>query len=165
MGCGSSTEDRKSAAPTANKPLVVFVLGGPGAGKGTQCANMVRDYGFVHLSAGDLLRAEQGSGSKDAELINNYIKEGKIVPVEITAGLLRKAIEAQFNAGRGLFLVDGFPRNIENENRCIRIVGSYAEVAFCLFFDCPEDVMEKRLLKRGETSGRVDDNAEAIKKR
>ena len=94
----------------AVKPLVVFVLGGPGAGKGTQCANIVQvsahcfakipdlnvaraptqEYGFVHLSAGDLLRAERASGSKDGDLIESYIKEGKIVPVEITVNLLRK---------------------------------------------------------------------------
>ena len=45
-----------SATETSEKPNVVFVLGGPGSGKGTQCANLVREYGFVHLSAGDLLR-------------------------------------------------------------------------------------------------------------
>ena len=52
------------------KPQVVFVLGGPGAGKGTQCSNIVREYGWVHLSAGDLLRAEQQSGSENAAMIN-----------------------------------------------------------------------------------------------
>ena len=54
---------------------------GPGAGKGTQCAKLVEKHGFVHLSAGDLLRAERDSGSPNGDLINNYIKEGKIVPV------------------------------------------------------------------------------------
>jgi hypothetical protein len=54
----------------APKPQVVFVLGGPGAGKGTQCANIVREYGWVHLSAGDLLRAERESGSENAAMIN-----------------------------------------------------------------------------------------------
>ena len=53
-----------------SKPQVVFVLGGPGAGKGTQCSNIVREYGWVHLSAGDLLRAEQQSGSENAAMIN-----------------------------------------------------------------------------------------------
>lgn len=97
----------------AVKPLVVFVLGGPGAGKGTQCAKIVQvsaccfmrftsdctcfcdyaqEYGFVHLSAGDLLRAERASGSKDGDLIESHIKEGKIVPVEITVNLLRKVL-------------------------------------------------------------------------
>lgn len=66
---------------TLPKPSVFFVLGGPGAGKGTVCARLVKEYGFVHLSAGDLLREERDSGSKDGEMIENYIREGKIVPV------------------------------------------------------------------------------------
>lgn len=147
------------------KAQVIFVLGGPGAGKGTQCANIVRDYGFVHLSAGDLLRLERNSGSKDAELINNYIKDGQIVPVAITVGLLKKAIEANMAEGRVNFLVDGFPRNKDNLDGWKEVMGDSAHVHFVLFFDCPEDVMEARLIERGKTSGRADDNIESIKKR
>ncbi|XP_015256668.1 PREDICTED: UMP-CMP kinase-like [Cyprinodon variegatus] len=73
------------------KPKVIFVLGGPGAGKGTQCSKIVEAYSYTHLSAGDLLRAERGrEGSEYGQLIDTYIKEGKIVPVEITISLLRK---------------------------------------------------------------------------
>ena len=77
----------------SSKPYIIFVLGGPGTGKGTQCANLVKNYNFVHLSAGDLLRAEIASNSKDGELISGIIKEGKIVPSEITVGLLKKSVE------------------------------------------------------------------------
>ena len=92
---------------------VLFVLGGPGAGKGTQCANIVRDYGFTHLSAGDLLRAEQDrEGSKDGQLIKDYIKEGTIIPQEITIKLLKNAmqedIERKGSKGAAArFLIDG----------------------------------------------------------
>lgn len=73
---------------------VVYVLGGPGAGKGTQCARLVAEKSFVHLSAGDLLRAEQNrEGSKVGQLIRQYIKEGTIVPMEITIGLLKTAMQ------------------------------------------------------------------------
>lgn len=58
----------------ASSPLVLFVLGGPGAGKGTQCARIVAEHGYVHLSAGDLLRAARQSGSSDGQLIDEYIK-------------------------------------------------------------------------------------------
>merc|ERR1719410_3239303 len=106
---------RKHFVPFVQKPNVVFVLGGPGAGKGTQCANLVNEFGLVHLSAGDLLRAERNSGSKDAELINNYIKEGKIVPVAITVGLIKKAMNnLMSNEGKYVFIIDGFPRNYDN---------------------------------------------------
>ena len=89
---------------------VIFVLGGPGSGKGTQCANLVRDYGFTHLSAGDLLRAEQDrEGSEFGEMIKNYIKEGTIVPMEVTVHLLENAItdDVKEKSGKGKFLIDG----------------------------------------------------------
>jgi len=72
---------QKTGATWSSKDVsVIFVLGGPGVGKGTQCSNMVKDYGFVHLSAGDLLRAEQERpGSEFGDLIKGYIKDGKIV--------------------------------------------------------------------------------------
>ncbi|XP_067893272.1 UMP-CMP kinase isoform X1 [Heterodontus francisci] len=73
------------------KPRVVFVLGGPGAGKGTQCIKIVEKYGYTHLSAGDLLRAERSKeATQYGELIDSYIKEGKIVPVEITINLIKR---------------------------------------------------------------------------
>ncbi|PYH78875.1 uridylate kinase [Aspergillus uvarum CBS 121591] len=151
---------------------VVFVLGGPGSGKGTQSANLVRDYGFTHLSAGDLLRAEQvREGSQAGELIRTYIREGKIVPMEITVKLLSDAMAETLAAGtnpaanagsKPRFLVDGFPRKLD---QAVFFEDTVCPSEMTLFLDCPEEVMEARLLKRGETSGRDDDNAESIRKR
>ncbi|KAF7014724.1 hypothetical protein CFC21_028685 [Triticum aestivum] len=93
------------------KVTVVFVLGGPGSGKGTQCSNIVEHFGFTHLSAGDLLRAEIKSGSENGTMIENMIKEGKIVPSEVTIKLLQQAMIKNEN---DKFLIDGFPRNEEN---------------------------------------------------
>lgn len=82
---------------------VVYVLGGPGAGKGTQCARLVEEKSFVHLSAGDLLRAEQNrTGSEVGQLIRQYIKEGTIVPMEITIGLLKTAMQEVSRAEAGI---------------------------------------------------------------
>jgi UMP-CMP kinase len=69
--------------PAEQVPAVVFVLGGPGAGKGTQCERIAKAHGYVHLSAGDLLRAERASGSAQGQMIEEYIREGQIVPVEV----------------------------------------------------------------------------------
>lgn len=139
---------------------VVFVLGGPGCGKGTQCAKLVEDFGFVHLSAGDLLREEQKRpGSEVGELIQNIMKEGKIVPMEITIGLLEKAM-IEHDSNR--FIIDGFPRQLD---QAFAFEKEVVESSLTIYFECSEEVMLKRLLKRGETSGRVDDNAESIKKR
>ncbi|KUL87210.1 hypothetical protein ZTR_03392 [Talaromyces verruculosus] len=159
-------------APTprfsSDKVTVVFVLGGPGAGKGTQSENLVRDYGFNHLSAGDLLRAEQvREGSEYGELIRHHIREGTIVPMEVTVALLSNAMAAilEENSSKttpARFLIDGFPRQIDQAH--------FFEETVCvsklvLFLVCPEEVMLGRLLKRGETSGRDDDNIESIRKR
>lgn len=142
---------------------VVFVLGGPGSGKGTQCARLVSKYGFVHLSAGDLLRAEQArEGSEFGELIAKYIKEGLIVPQEVTLKLLENAIKAEYAQGKTLFLVDGFPRKMD---QALSFEEQIATSAVTIFFECPESVMLERILQRGKSSGRTDDNVESLKKR
>ncbi|KAF2842650.1 UMP-CMP kinase-like protein [Patellaria atrata CBS 101060] len=161
------------ALPTPNrtKPLydpseatVVFVLGGPGSGKGTQCAFLVRDYAFKHLSAGDLLREEQDRpDSEFGEMIKDYIKDGQIVPMEVTIQLLENAMTASIEKdNKRLFLIDGFPRKMD---QALKFEEAVVPSKFTLFFDCPEDVMQERLLNRGKTSGRSDDNLESIKKR
>eukprot|EP01084_Bolivina_argentea_P312155 540412_1 len=150
-----------------DKPRVFFVLGGPGAGKGTQCSKLVNEFGLIHLSAGDLLRQERNSGSKDAQLINNYIKEGKIVPVAITVGLIKKAMEKYINYGINDFVIDGFPRNKDNLDGWNKIMGNFATVPFLLLLECTQEEMTKRIIKRGEESTvkRKDDNLETLKKR
>jgi UMP-CMP kinase len=148
----------------SNHALVIFVLGGPGAGKGTQCANLVRDYGFKHLSAGDLLRAEQDRpGSEYGEMIKTIIREGQIVPSEVTIALLENAMEDTIkSANNRRFLIDGFPRKMD---QALAFEQRVVPSKFTLFFDCPEETMRERLLERGKTSGRSDDNEESIKKR
>jgi len=144
------------------RPMVLFVLGGPGAGKGTQCAKIVEKFGFVHLSAGDLLRAERKSGSAQGAMIEEYIKEGKIVPVEVTIKLLLDAIAKD---GGSCFLVDGFPRNTNNLAGWQMTAGEKLFLGGVLFYDVAEEILQERLLQRGQTSGRTDDNIESIKKR
>jgi len=150
------------------KPQVVFVLGGPGAGKGTQCAKIVENYSYTHLSAGDLLREERSrTGSEYGQLIDNYIKDGKIVPVEITINLLRKAMESTMEADeqKFRFLIDGFPRNQDNLQGWKKDMDGKADVKFVLFFDCSNEVCIDRCLERGKSSGRTDDNRESLEKR
>lgn len=142
---------------------VIFVLGGPGAGKGTQCENIVRDFGYVHLSAGELLREErQRPGSQFGEEIETHIKNGTIVPVQITCSLLKRAMES---SGKDRFLIDGFPRNHDNLDGWNKEMSGVATVIRVLFFNCPEEVCVERCLSRGKTSGRTDDNEESLKKR
>jgi len=156
----------------SKKVTVIFVLGGPGAGKGTQCARLVNDFNFAHLSAGDLLRAEQNrEGSQYGDLIRTYIREGTIVPMQITMKLLENAMQAilkerttgnGWENGCGRFLIDGFPRKMDqaigfDEQVCLS--------SLVIYYKTTEEVMLSRLLERGKTSGREDDNVESIKKR
>jgi len=158
----------KKATPafSPDNVTVLFVLGGPGAGKGTQCARLVADYGFTHLSAGDLLRAEQDRpGSQFGQLIKDCIKNGDIVPMEVTVALLENAMTetlANNKTDKGRFLIDGFPRKMDQAFKFEEVV---CPAKLVLFYDCPEAEMERRLLERGKTSGRSDDNAESIRKR
>jgi adenylate kinase family enzyme len=100
----------------------------------------MQEFGFVHLSAGDLLRQERDSGSENGDLIENCMKNGLIVPVEITIALLGKAME---RSGAKKFLIDGFPRNENNMDGWEReMTEDKCEVKIVLFFDCPEDVRD-----------------------
>lgn len=143
----------------ANTKKIYFVLGGPGAGKGTQCQKIVDRFGFDHFSAGDLLRNEVASATPQGVMVGEMIKEGKIVPGHITIALLKAAIE---NSSAPGILIDGFPRQLDQAGAFEKDVSDFE---FVLFFDCPEEEMEKRLMERGKTSGRTDDNLQSIRLR
>ncbi|CAH8605203.1 unnamed protein product [Schistosoma haematobium] len=144
---------------------ICFVLGGPGAGKGTVCQQIVKEYGFVHLSAGELLRqARDSPGSEFASEIQEHMKNGTIVPAEITCGLLYQAMRKNSeNANCTNFLVDGFPRNDENRLCWEKDLGPHTILKNVIVLDCPDDVCIQRCL--GRKSNRVDDNEETLKHR
>ncbi|KAH7908014.1 UMP-CMP kinase [Hygrophoropsis aurantiaca] len=155
----------------SEKVTVIYVLGGPGAGKGTQCSKLVDAYSFCHLSAGDLLREEQNrAGSQYGELIRTCIREGTIVPMEVTIKLLENAMAAAMKVksgegwtdGRGRFLIDGFPRKMD---QALKFDEEVCAASLVIFFTTSEETMQERLLIRSQTSGREDDNIESIKKR
>jgi len=151
------------------KPSVIFVLGGPGAGKGTQCQKLVDNHNFVHLSAGDLLRAERKNPeSKHGQLIEEIIVAGKIVPVEITCTLLENAMNKHMQEeGKFEFLIDGFPRNEDNLQGWAKQMGDKVDERFCFFFNCSEQTCIDRVMGRAAAAEvkRSDDNIEALRKR
>lgn len=144
---------------------VIFVLGGPGSGKGTQSDLILQNYPCVHLSAGQLLRDETSKeGSPHAKMIEDCLVAGKIVPVEISLALLAQAMQAA--PGKSMvFLVDGFPRNFDNLDGWTAGMPNVASVSGVLHYDCPLEVLEKRVLERAKDSGRSDDNLESLRKR
>jgi adenylate kinase len=147
-------------ASDGKKAPIIFVLGGPGSGKGTQCEKLRDKYGFVHLSTGDLLREEVSGGSDLGKQLENIMKEGKLVPLDTVMTLLKNAMEKHPEA-KG-FLIDGYPREVEQAKEFEKKIRP-ADVI--LYFEVSDEIMTQRLLGRALTSGRADDNEETIKKR
>ncbi len=146
-----------------DKYKVIFIVGPPGVGKNTQCDKLVEKYKFIHLGAGDLLRAESKKDTEDGKLINSLISQGKIVPVKITCSLLKKAMD---EAGKkNIFLIDGYPRNQDNIDGWNEVFGENYKLITSIILGCDEEMLEKRLLQRAQHSGRSDDKVDVIKKR
>ena len=144
-----------------SKPQVIFVMGGPGAGKGTQCARLVKELGFATFSTGDLLRGVVKEKKAEGwEQLDADMKEGKLISSERVLFYLKDAILKSDNKK---ILVDGYPRNQENMDVWDKVMKDVVDVKAALFFDCPAEEMKNRILGRNE--GRADDNEATIKKR
>jgi UMP-CMP kinase family protein len=157
MGCGGST----AAAVTPSKARVVFVIGGPGSGKGTQCAKIKDEFKYNHMSTGDVLRTvvkeKKAPGWQELEA---DMKEGKLISSQKLISFVKVGIVASPNKK---ILLDGFPRNKENLDEWNKQMKDVADVVAVVYFELADEVMKERLLGRNE--GRADDNEETIAKR
>ncbi|XP_078541655.1 adenylate kinase isoenzyme 1-like isoform X1 [Lissotriton helveticus] len=161
---GSPVTSRRSRLPPQEKlktQKIIFLIGGPGAGKDIQCEKLVAKYGFTHLSMGDLLRVEASFPTSRGRQIRDIMQRGDIVPLDIVMTVLKDALLTKAEASKG-FLVDGFPREVGQAQEFERMIGHPSLV---LVFECSAETMVKRLVIRGQTSHRFDDNEEAIKRR
>ena len=144
--------------------LNVIIFGAPGSGKGTQSAYIAEKYGLEHLSTGDLLRAEQKNQSELAQLISSYTDQGNLVPDELIISMLAKVLDTIKNENGYIF--DGFPRTTaQAEALKVMLADRGIEVSIMLDLEVCEEELIDRLIKRGATSGRSDDNYETIQKR
>jgi len=144
---------------------LVCVQGRPGSGKGTVCTRIEKEFGYVHLSAGELLRQERANkDSPNSKLIDKHFSENSLAPPDIMCKLLETAVEKSKSKK---ILFDGFPINMDNlETWNKRELSKKMKPRFVLFLDCPQEVCEKRILDRGAGgSGRDDDVAEKLGKR
>jgi len=103
-------DHRLIEAAIKHNPEIVFVLGGPGSGKGTQCEKLAQEYGFEHISVGDVLRDELNRRTHLGEQIKSTIEQGEMVSINIVVSLLVKSIFAKKSKK---YLIDGFPRTVE----------------------------------------------------
>ncbi len=145
--------------------LNIIISGAPGCGKGTQSELIVEKYKLNHLSTGELLRKEIESKTQLGNEIDSYISKGNLVPDDMIISILIKAIDRQSMETKGIIL-DGFPRTV-NQAEALEEVLKMRNKETTVFIDLEVENREliSRLLKRGETSGRSDDNLETIKKR
>jgi len=145
--------------------LNIIICGAPGCGKGTQSDLIVKKYDLKHLSTGDLLRNEIAEKSELGIVAESYISKGNLVPDEMIISILAKNIKSFGTEINGVIL-DGFPRTVAQAEALETLMSSNGtEITVLLDLNVEKDELIGRLLKRGETSGRSDDNLETITKR
>ncbi len=145
------------------KNIVIF--GAPGSGKGTQSDLMIEHYGLGHISTGDVLRSEIKKGTELGKTAQSYIDKGNLIPDELMISILANVYDS-FGRGHKGVIFDGFPRTIPQAEALKKMLDERGDkVAAMIELDVPEDELMTRLIKRGQDSGRADDNEETIKKR
>jgi adenylate kinase len=143
----------------------IILFGPPGCGKGTQSEKLINHYSLRHLSTGDLLRLEMKTGTPLGLEAKKFIEQGKLVPDEVVIGMISTVLDA-YPQAEG-FLFDGFPRTVAQAEALDKLLElKKTAIGLVLFLKVDEEELVKRLLLRGQTSGRVDDtNEEVLRKR
>ena len=165
-------ELKKNLYGSAGQSKIIFLLGGPGCGKGT-VAKIAIDHGYAHISAGELLREEttKNPSSKNSQLILSTMKLGGIVPPEITINLLKNKIKQLNSENKNKILIDGFPRNMENLQVWNSTIDDTIQVSFVLFLQCSKKTLQDRVVNRAEEARknghevRKDDNLDTFELR
>lgn len=145
--------------------LNLVLFGPPGAGKGTQSAKLIEKYGFVHISTGDLFRKHLGEGTELGKLAKSYMNEGNLVPDKVVIDMVDDKLKDHADASGIIF--DGFPRTVAQAEALDTLMnGKNTPISGMVALEVPEEELKNRLLERGKTSGRADDqNEDKIKHR
>ncbi len=139
--------------------LNIVLFGPPGAGKGTQSAKLIEEYNLVHLSTGDVFRYNIKNETELGVLAKSYIDKGELVPDEVTNNMVKDFVAREMNENG--FIFDGYPRTIAQGEALDQTLTSLGtEVTMMIALEVDEDELVKRLLERGKTSGRIDDQDE-----
>ena len=143
----------------------IVIFGAPGSGKGTQSERIVEKYGFAHISTGDVLRGEINKGTELGKLANDYISKGQLIPDSLMTDILASVYDGLRATSKGC-IFDGFPRTIPQAESLNKLLAERnEEVSAMIELNVPEKELVTRLVERGKTSGRADDNEETIKQR
>lgn len=144
--------------------LNVVIFGPPGSGKGTQSEQIIDYFGLGHISTGDILRAEIKEGTELGKIAASFIDRGELVPDSAIIGMLENKLNT-LKSSKGV-IFDGFPRTVAQAQALKEMLAKRGEsIDVMLNLEVERQELIARLLKRGETSGRSDDNLETIEKR
>ncbi len=144
--------------------LNIIIFGAPGSGKGTQSEKLTKKYGLKHVSTGDMLRVEIEAGTEFGRIADSYISKGNLIPDEVMIDKLSELMEKR-NGVKG-FILDGFPRTIAQGEALDTMMYKHNEkVSIVISLEVEEEELINRILKRGENSGRSDDNRETVELR
>ena len=139
----------------------IVLFGPPGAGKGTQSAKIIEKYQLIHLSTGDILRAEKAAGTPLGLKAKEYMDKGELVPDKVVIGMMENKIKA--NKDSKGFVFDGFPRTVAQAEALDTMMQSNGlSISKMIALEVDEEELTKRILQRGKTSGRPDDQNEEL---
>lgn len=144
--------------------LNIILCGAPGSGKGTQSAFIAQKYGVQHLSTGDVLRAEIATGSELGKQIDALISKGNLVPDDMMYGVIENYIASLPEDCKGT-IFDGYPRTVAQAESLTKLLEKYHKEAIMIDLLVDEQLLIQRLLERGKSSGRADDNLNTIRHR
>ena len=145
--------------------LNIVIFGAPGSGKGTQSDKIIAEYGVAHISTGDVLRGEIKNNTELGQTAAKYINDGKLVPDSLIIDMLASTLDAKGKDIKGV-IFDGFPRTIPQAEALDKMLAERGEkVSTVIGLEVEDDELIKRIILRGKTSGRADDNEETARKR
>lgn len=144
--------------------LVIF--GGPGSGKGTQSDLLIEEYGLFHISTGEVLRDQISRGTELGKIADSFISGGNLIPDDLMISILGKVLDENADKVANGVIFDGFPRTIDQAKALTTLLEERnMKLNVVIGLEVADEELTKRLIKRGQDSGRSDDNAETIKKR
>lgn len=146
--------------------LNIVIFGAPGSGKGTQSDKLIEHYNLFHISTGDVLRDNIRRGTDLGKTAKGYIDQGQLVPDELIIDILAQVLDDNKDkAGEGV-IFDGFPRTIPQAEALEQLLADRGtQIDAVVGLEVPEEELIKRILLRGQMSGRSDDNEDTARKR
>ena len=146
--------------------LNIVIFGAPGSGKGTQSDKLIEHYNLFHISTGDVLRDNIRRGTDLGKTAKGYIDQGQLVPDELIIDILAQVLDENKDQASEGVIFDGFPRTIPQAEALERLLADRGtQVDAVVGLEVPEEELIKRILLRGQQSGRSDDNEETARKR